>query len=163
MARVTTQALEPYAASQLALELARDTAKWKHLVRHDPEQRVFAPLDAGQYAGAWLICWMPGHDTGFHDHDHSAGAVTVVSGQVREERIASDWRVTGTTYEAGDVFSFVSGDIHRMLHVGDEPAISIHVYSPKLHVMGAYAFGSGGMQRHLLGPDQELKPIQAAG
>jgi quercetin dioxygenase-like cupin family protein len=155
--------LEPYAAAQLALEIAADTARWQHLVRHDPTQRVFAPVDAGPYAGAWLICWMPGHDTGFHDHDHSSGAVTVAAGQVREERIRADWQVTGTTYAAGDVFSFVSGDIHRMLHVGDEPAVSIHVYSPKLQVMGAYAFGEAGMQRHLLGPDDELKPLRAAG
>ena len=155
--------LEQHAAAELALELAADRSRWEHLVRHNPEQRIFAPLDAGPNAGAWLICWMPGHDTGFHDHDHSSGAVTVVAGQVREERIGSDWQVTGTTYRAGDVFAFVSGDIHRMLHVGDESAVSIHVYSPKLHVMGAYAFGRSGMQRHLLGPDDELKPLRAAG
>src|SRR3954452_22301951 len=111
--------LEPVAAAELALQLARDTHKWAHLVRHDPGQRVFAPLDAGPNAGAWLICWMPGHDTGFHDHDHSGGAVTVVAGQVREERIGSDWQVAGTTYRSGDVFTFASGGIHRMLHVGD--------------------------------------------
>ena len=157
-----SEALQPVTASQLALELAADTARWQHLVRHDPEQRVFAPLDAGPGAGAWLICWMPGHDTGFHDHDHSAGAVTVVQGQVREERIGADWQVTGTTYGAGEVFPFVSGDIHRMLHVGAEPAVSIHVYSPKLHIMGAYAFGKGGMQRHLLGHETELRPLDPA-
>ena len=154
-----SKTLEPIAAGQLAVDLARDARRWAHLVRHDPAQRIFAPLDAGPDAGAWLICWMPGHDTGFHDHDHSAGAVTVVAGQVREERIGSDWQVKGTTYEAGDVFTFVSGDIHRMLHVGTEPAVSIHVYSPKLHVMGAYAFGRSGMQRHLLGFEDELKPL----
>ena len=154
-------ALAQHAAAELALQIAGDRSRWEHLVRHDVKQRVFAPLDAGPHAGAWLICWMPGHDTGFHDHDHSSGAVTAVSGQVREERIGADWQVTGTTYRAGDVFSFVSGDIHRMRHVGDEPAVSIHVYSPKLQVMGAYAFGEGGMQRHLLGPDDELKPLRA--
>jgi quercetin dioxygenase-like cupin family protein len=157
-----SELLEPVAAAELALALARDTDKWAHLVRHDAEQRVFAPLDAGPDAGAWLICWMPGHDTGFHDHDHSAGAVTVVSGQVREERIGSDWQKTGRTYSAGEVFSFVSGDIHRMLQVGPEPAVSIHVYAPKLHIMGAYAFGKGGMQRHLLGVDTELRPLDPA-
>ena len=158
-----TTALEPHAAGLLALEIAADASRWSHLVRHDPAQRVFAPLDAGPHAGAWLICWMPGHDTGFHDHDHSSGAVTVVAGHVREDRIGADWEVTRTTYGPGDVFPFVSGNIHRMLHVGDEPAVSIHVYSPKLQVMGAYAFGTGGMQRHLLGPDDELKPLGAAG
>jgi hypothetical protein len=29
-------------------------------------------------------------------------------------------------------------------------------------VMGAYAFGRAGMQRHLVGPDDELKPMSAA-
>jgi quercetin dioxygenase-like cupin family protein len=156
-----TEALDRAAASALALELARATDHWLHLVRHDPGQRVFAPLDAGPHAGAWLICWMPGHDTGFHDHDHSSGAVAVISGQVREERITAAWQVTGRTYDPGEVFSFQSGDIHRMLHVGTEPAVSIHVYSPRLHVMGAYAFGEAGMQRHLLGPETELKPLTA--
>jgi quercetin dioxygenase-like cupin family protein len=158
-----TAALEPHAAAQLALEIAGDPSRWAHLVRHDAEQRVFAPLDAGPHAGAWLICWMPGHDTGFHDHDHSSGAVAVVTGQIREERIGAGWEVTRRTYGAGEVCPFVSGNIHRMLHVGDEPAVSIHVYSPKLQVMGAYAFGTGGMQRHLLGPEDELKPLTATG
>src|SRR3712207_4030454 len=121
-----SEAITPDAASLLALELAADTSKWSHLVRHDPDQRVFAPLDAGPSAGAWLICWMPGHDTGFHDHDHSSGAVTVVAGQVREERIGEGFAVTGRTYEAGEVFSFVKGDIHRMYHAGEGPAVSIH-------------------------------------
>src|SRR3712207_3252664 len=129
-----SKAITSVAASNLALELAADTDKWAHLVRHDSEQRVFAPLDAGPNAGAWLICWMPGHDTGFHDHDHSAGAVTVVAGQVREERIGEGFQVTGNTYGPGDVFPFVAGDIHRMYHVGEEPAVSIHVYSPKLQI-----------------------------
>jgi quercetin dioxygenase-like cupin family protein len=158
-----SEVLDRVAASQLALAIANASDQWAHLVRHDPDQRVFAPLDAGPNAGAWLICWMPGHDTGFHDHDHSAGAVTVVSGQVREERLGAGWQVTGTTYGPGEVFSFQSGDIHRMLHVGDEPAVSIHVYSPRLQVMGAYAFGKAGMQRHLLGVDIELKPLEATG
>jgi quercetin dioxygenase-like cupin family protein len=157
-----SEVLEPVGAAELALQLARDTSKWAHLVRHDPDQRVFAPLDAGPNAGAWLICWMPGHDTGFHDHDHSSGAVTVVSGQVREDRIGAGWEVETHTYGAGDVFSFVSGNIHRMRHVGDEPAVSIHVYSPKLQIMGAYAFGQGGMQRHLLGHETELRPLDPA-
>src|SRR4051794_8032784 len=104
-----SRGMQPMTAAELALEIAADRSRWEHLVRHDPAQRVFAPLDAGPHAGAWLICWMPGHDTGFHDHDHSGGAVTVVAGELREERIGSGWQVTGTTYRAGDVFSFGSG------------------------------------------------------
>jgi hypothetical protein len=43
-----------------------------------------------EHLTAWLICWMDDHDTGFHDHDISAGAVAVVSGRVREERLTID-------------------------------------------------------------------------
>jgi hypothetical protein len=31
---------------------------------------------------------MPDHDTGFHDHDDSAAAITVVDGAITEERLA---------------------------------------------------------------------------
>ena len=158
-----TKTISPDAASQLALELAANTDKWAQLVRHDPAQRTYAPLEAGPYAGAWLICWMPGHDTGFHDHDHSSGAVAIVSGQVREERIGEGFQITGRTYEPGEVISFVKGDIHRMVHAGEGPAVSIHVYSPRLEIMGAYAFGKAGMQRYQLDSSVELKPLEAAG
>jgi quercetin dioxygenase-like cupin family protein len=157
------EALEREALRAWVGDLAAAPRRWASHVRHRAAQRIFVPLDAPEGTEAWLICWMPGHDTGFHDHDHSSGAVTVVSGQVREERIGAGWAVTGKTYGPGEVFPFVSGNIHRMLHVGDEPAVSIHVYSPKLQVMGAYAFGQGGMQRHLLGAEDELKPLQEAG
>ena len=36
---------------------------------------------------AWLICWSEDHDTGFHDHDASAAAITVMAGHVREDRL----------------------------------------------------------------------------
>jgi quercetin dioxygenase-like cupin family protein len=157
------EALEREALRAWVGDLAAAPGRWAPHVRHRADQRIFVPLDAPTGTEAWLICWMPGHDTGFHDHDHSSGAVAVVTGQIREERIGAGWEVTRRTYGPGEVIPFVSGNIHRMLHVGDEPAVSIHVYSPKLQVMGAYAFGTGGMQRHLLGPEDELKPLSAAG
>ena len=53
-----------------------------------PSQRVYEELLSDEHVTAWLICWMDDHDTGFHDHDVSAGAVAVVGGRVREERLA---------------------------------------------------------------------------
>ena len=65
----------------------RRPAAWSHLVRHDPAQRVFECLRLDDQIEIWLICWMPGHDTGFHDHDLSSGAVVVAQGAVVEERL----------------------------------------------------------------------------
>ena len=57
--------------------LAAAPEGWSDLVRHDPAQRVFECLRLDDQIEIWLICWMPGHDTGFHDHDLSSGAVVV--------------------------------------------------------------------------------------
>lgn len=71
-------------------ELAARPELWIDLVRHDPERGVYEELFSDEHLTAWLICWMDGQDTGFQDHDHSAGAVAVVSGAVREERLVID-------------------------------------------------------------------------
>ena len=44
-------------------------------------QRCYAELLRDDDVAVWLICWMDDQDTGFHDHDVSAGAVAVVVGQ----------------------------------------------------------------------------------
>ena len=51
------------------------------------------------------------HDTGFHDHDISAGAVAVVSGAVREERLRMDGPPQDRTFVAGGSFHFSPADI----------------------------------------------------
>ena len=73
-------------------ELADRPELWIDLVKHDASQRVYEELLSDDHLTAWLICWMDDHDTGFHDHDVSAGAVAVVSGAVREERLTIDGR-----------------------------------------------------------------------
>src|SRR5438046_9440398 len=83
------------------IELAREYASrpelWEHLVHHDPGQRTFELLRDDDEVTAWVICWMEDHDTGFHDHDVSRGAVGVVQGQVVEERL----RLNGPAVERG--------------------------------------------------------------
>jgi quercetin dioxygenase-like cupin family protein len=146
---------------QLVAGLAADAARWAHLVRHDPVQRVFEPVLDEPEVEAWLICWMPGHDTGFHDHDLSSGAVTVVSGAVLEERLG-----LGTTassiYLAGETFDFTASEIHRVVHSGTAPAVTLHAYSPRLRRMGAYEVTpAGALQRHPLRYGEELRPLTA--
>ena len=135
---------------------------WQDLVRHDPEARIYQQLLRDQHVEVWLICWMNDHDTGFHDHDLSAGALTVVRGQIREERLVLGGAPASRTLRAGESLGFGASDIHRVSHAGSEPAVTLHAYSPPLWRMGAYEVtGDGTLQRHSLSYAEELRPLAA--
>src|SRR4029450_5691359 len=78
---------DPRPLPPLGGELARDEFTWRPLVRHDPHRRNYAEITRDDRVGIWVISWMDDHDTGFHDHDISSGAVAVVQGELREERL----------------------------------------------------------------------------
>ena len=110
----------------------------------------------------WLICWMNDHDTGYHDHDLSCGAVAVTAGAVREERLVLGGAPAARTVHAGDAFTFGAADIHRVSHAGAEPAVTIHAYSPPLWRMGSYeVLATGELRRWSLSYAAELRPIGA--
>lgn len=139
-------------------ELADRPELWIDLVKHDRSQRLYQELISDGHLTAWLICWMDQHDTGFHDHDVSAGAVAVVSGAVREERLAINGAPRRRTVAAGQSFHFQPADIHRVRHVGADPAVTIHVYSSPLLRMGAYVIGEDGvLARHSVFYTEELR------
>jgi quercetin dioxygenase-like cupin family protein len=151
------------ALRELVAGLAADPAHWSHLVRHDPAQRVFEQVLDEPEVEAWLICWMPGHDTGFHDHDLSSGAVTVIAGAVVEERLGIG-STSANRYGAGETFDFTAQEIHRVVHAGAQPAVTLHAYSPRLRRLGAYAVTpTGALQRHPLRYGEELRPLATAG
>jgi predicted metal-dependent enzyme (double-stranded beta helix superfamily) len=159
--------LAPHAGREelrsLVTRLASDRPAWDHLVRHDPDQRTYEQLLWDGRVGVWLICWMNDHDTGFHDHDNSAGAVAVVQGLVLEERMTVGGRPASRVHMPGAVFDFGASDIHRMSHAGGGPAISIHAYSPPLIRMGAYAVDVAGvLTRSSISYTEELRPRETA-
>ena len=146
---------------ELAFRVAADESAWRHLVRHDPSRRTYEQVFRDDRVGVWLICWMDDHDTGFHDHDVSSGAVAVVRGRLREERLALGGN-RSRIYCAGESFDFAADDIHRMSHPGGEPAVTIHAYSPPLWRMGAYeVLDTGELRRWSLSYAEELRPIGA--
>jgi predicted metal-dependent enzyme (double-stranded beta helix superfamily) len=135
---------------------------WKDLVHHDPDSRIYEQLLRDQHVEVWLICWMYDHDTGFHDHDVSSGALAVAQGRVREERLGLGGAVIERILEAGEAIDFAAADIHRVTHTGNTPAVTINAYSPPLWRMGAYEIkGSGELQRHSISYAEELRPVQA--
>lgn len=144
-------------------ELADRPELWIDLVKHDATQRVYEELLSDEHVTAWLICWLEDHDTGFHDHDVSAGAVAVVSGAVREERLRIDGPPRNSAFAAGQSFHFCASDIHRVRHAGSDPAVTLHVYSPPLLRMGAYVIDEGGvLARHPMSYRQELRQLSEA-
>jgi predicted metal-dependent enzyme (double-stranded beta helix superfamily) len=145
-------------------ELAELPELWIDLVKHDSSQRLYQELLSDAHLTAWLICWMDDHDTGFHDHDLSAGAVAVVSGAVREERLAIEGAPRDRTFAAGASFHFSAADIHRVSHAGSDPAVTLHAYSPPLLRMGAYVIGDDGvLARHAMSHLEELRPREQTG
>ncbi len=106
---------------------------------------------------------MPGHDTGFHDHDLSSGAVAVLDGEVREDRLAlGSAAPLSRRYSEGELFDFSPADIHRVAHHGRRPAVTLHVYSPRIARPGAYSVSpQGALRRHVVPSGQELRPLEA--
>ena len=157
--------------SALALAELRDTLlahaadrdTWRHLVRHDADERTYVLLHRDEEVEIYVVCWMPGHDTGFHDHDASAAAITVVDGAVREERLAlrpARWR---RALEEGDVVTISREAIHRVRHIGDAPAVTLHAYSPPLDRVGTYEVAEdGALLRHPRDADVPLEVGAAA-
>ncbi len=142
-------------------DVASEREIWTPLVRGDRSRRTYEQLHSDDHLTIWLICWMEGHDTGFHDHDGSAGALTVVSGALREERLRFGTPLA-RTLRVGDSLGFSPSAIHRVAHARGEPAVSLHAYSPPLRSMGSYALDAEGELRRLaLGDDEELRPLSA--
>ncbi len=103
---------------------------------------------------------MNDQDTGFHDHDLSAGALAVASGSVCEERLVLGGAHASRVLSAGESLTFAASDIHRVSHAGTEPAVTLHAYSPPLWGMGAYEVSpEGTLRRRSMSYAQELRPL----
>lgn len=159
MADLPGRDLTPDELAAVASSIAADPSSWAHLVGFDDDERVFAPLHRDAHVDAWLLCWTPENDTGWHDHDSSSGAVAVVTGELAENNLTIAEGGVETRIPAGKVFSFGPDHIHRLN--GAEPgSVSVHVYSPPLWRMGQYAVSETGVLRRVsLSYAEELRPI----
>jgi quercetin dioxygenase-like cupin family protein len=151
--------LTPEELQDLVATLASDPSTWAHLVGFDDQERVFASLHRDAHVDVWLLCWTPQNDTGWHDHDISAGAVAVVSGELVENNLSVAAGGVETRIGAGKAFSFGPEHIHRLN--GAEPgSVSVHAYSPPLWRMGQYAVSDAGVLRRVsLSYADELRPL----
>ena len=108
------------------------------------DERWFTRLHGDDELDIWLISWVPDRSTELHDHGGSLGALTVVSGALRETR----WDGGGLRrrrLSAGDQAAFPLGWVHdvvwapeRGISAPDVPTLSVHAYSPPLTAMSFY-------------------------
>ena len=74
------------------------------------------------------------------------------------------WMRHRNAYVPGAAFTVPPVAIHRVLHAGGQPAVTIHVYSPPLTRTGSYSVGPGGeLEREALPPEAELRAEPALG
>jgi len=145
----------------LATTLAAESEVWEPHVRFSDENRHYVSLHRDANVDVWVLCWTPSNDTGWHDHDTSAGAVAVTRGELIEHNLAVGAQSIEVSVPAGQAYSFGPDHIHRMTGAG-EGSVSIHVYSPPLWRMGQYAIsGTGVLRRHSVSYADELRPIDA--
>src|SRR3984957_12388708 len=112
---------------------------WMDKVRLRAEQRWYERLYHGPDYDMWVISWLPGQSTGFHDHGASSGAFVVATGILEEHRAGERTRVM----HPGKPHAFGPDYAHDVRNVSLAPAISIHAYSPPLSDMNEYELDGG--------------------
>jgi rhodanese-related sulfurtransferase len=108
--------------------------RWMDKVRLTVERRWYERLHHGPDYDIWVISWLPGQSTGFHDHGASSGALVVATGILEEHRPGEPIRVI----HPGKPRAFGPDYAHDVRNVSLAPAISIHAYSPPLSDMNEY-------------------------
>ena len=133
---------------------------WLDRVRLRGERRWYERLHHGPDYDLWVLSWLPGQCTGFHDHGASAGAFVVTTGLLEEHRPGERPRVI----VPGEPRAFGADYAHDVRNESLAPAISIHAYSPPLSEMNEYELEGGELvQREVAvwkaeGPDESFTP-----
>ncbi|MFJ4673753.1 cysteine dioxygenase [Kitasatospora purpeofusca] len=123
--------------ARLVREIAADRDRWEPLVRYDALTRWYARLETGPGYEVWLLSWLPGQSSGFHDHGTSSGVMSVVRGELVERSLTHAGEDSRDLRPGGQrVFS--PGYLHEVVNASLEPAVSIHLYTPGLTEMNQY-------------------------
>jgi predicted metal-dependent enzyme (double-stranded beta helix superfamily) len=138
--------LSPTRLGQIAGALAARVDDWSDVLRFDSGRRWYRRLVLDDDHEVWLLTWLPGQATGFHDHGRAAGAFAVARGRLRE-RIAAGpvQQVRQRPLTAGGVRAFGARHVHDVANVSGEPAVSVHAYSPPLTAMRRYDLTPAGL------------------
>jgi hypothetical protein len=136
----------------LARSLALRTDLWQPLVHADASHRRYELVYEDDRMDAWILSWMPGQGTGFHDHYISSVGLCVASGSVREDLMVYGGEPQSRELRPGDSRQGGPGYIHRVSHHDGAPAVTVHVYSPRLDWVGQYRLAEDGVVQREVRP-----------
>jgi predicted metal-dependent enzyme (double-stranded beta helix superfamily) len=135
--------------ADLVRRLASSPAEWLTRVRLNPAGRWYERIHLDDSHEVWVISWLPGQATGFHDHGEASGAFAVVWGTLMERRVVggvATGRVLAKPVGAGGSRAFGPRYIHDVRNAAASTvAVSVHAYSPPLTLMTRYDLTSGGL------------------
>jgi len=104
-----------------------------------PSGRAWVRVTESDAADAWLIAWMPGSATGWHDHGESHGVVGVLAGTLTERSwTGSHGAVRARVSSRRSTIVVPPGRRHDVANTGSDLAVSLHVYAPRLAQMNFY-------------------------
>ena len=147
----------------LAASVAADERLWGGDVDVSDGRRHYRSVYRDEHIDVWLLCWAPGSDTGWHDHDVSLrrgrrgpgppgraqpGAVPPRGRDARRRR--RGLRLRPRPHPPADP---VEGDAAG--------AVSVHVYSPPLQRLGQYHVDEFGvLRREVITYEDELRSFE---
>ena len=137
--------LGPRQLADVVQALAASPADWIARVRLNPAGRWYERIHLDDSHEVWVISWLPGQATGFHDH---GGAFAVVWGTLMERRLAAvtTGQVVAKPVGAGGSRAFGPRYIHDVRNAAASAvAVSVHAYSPPLPEMTRYDLTAGGL------------------
>ena len=117
-----------------------------------PSERTWRRLPSTDDVELWLIAWPPGASTDWHDHGAAAGAFTVLRGHLVEHTFRGGLQLVD--HAVGEGRAFPAGHAHNVCNESDQPALSLHAYSPRLTTMTRFRF---------LGDRLEVLGVETAG
>lgn len=138
--------LSPAQLGTMVHRIAGCQEEWLATVRYDAQERWYQRLEWSSRYEIWLLSWLPGQHTGFHDHGGSAGAFAVAHGTL-DERAAPGGlpSAMAVTLAPGSVRSFGPRYVHDVANNSARPAVSVHAYSPPLTRMRRYEITPEGL------------------
>ena len=138
--------LSPARLGEIVREIVAAEQSWRSIVQFSAERRWYRRLVLADDHEIWLLSWLPGQQTGFHDHGEARGAFAVARGELRETLARPGRnRVRNRSAPAGSVTTFGGGHLHNVNNAATGPAISVHAYSPPLTAMRRYEMTAAGL------------------
>lgn len=123
------------------------TGLWRDYVIMCGHRRDYRLVFENDYVDIWVLSWLAGQETGFHDHDISEVGICVADGAIREHHMHLHRPDTSHELRPGQAQEGPLGYVHRVEHLEGRPAVSVHAYSPPLAWVGQYREIGGHMVR----------------